>query len=106
MLRAAAAATARRRDDQQRRRPRLLVQPRALHGAPLLVFAALVLAARARPDLLADRADADVGLPAALRVAERRAVRAHGRSFHRRGAAVGYSIPRPARLLDLISGGD
>ena len=40
----------------------------------LLVSAALVLAARARPDLLADRADADVGLPAALCDAERRAV--------------------------------
>ena len=34
------------------------------HGAALLVSAALVLAARARPDLLADGADADVGLPA------------------------------------------
>ena len=51
-------------------------QPRRRHGAALLVSAALVLAAHPRPDLLADGADADVGLPADLRRAERRLLRA------------------------------
>src|SRR5664280_3756515 len=87
-------------------RPRPFHQSRARHGAALLVSAALVLAARARPDLLADGADADVGLPATLRVAERRAVRAHQRRVHRRGAVVGYSIPRSARIFDFVPGGD
>ena len=33
-------------------------------------------------------------------------LRAGGRRVHRRGAAVGHPVPRPARLLDLVSGGD
>ena len=97
---------ARRRNDRQRRRPRLFRQPRRRHGAALLVSAALVLAARARPDLLADGADADVGLPAALRVAERRPLRARRRRVHRRGAAVGHPVPRPARIFDLVPRGN
>ena len=67
---------------------------------------ALVLAAHARPDLLAGRADADVGLSAALRFAERRLLRAGRRHVHRRGAAVGHPVPRPARVFDLVSRGD
>src|SRR5664280_1004550 len=104
--RADARTIARPRNDRQRQRPRPFHQSRARHGAALLVSAALVLAARARPDLLADGADADVGLPATLRVAERRAVRAPQRRVHRRGAIVGYSIPRSARIFDFVPGGD
>ena len=104
--RADAANIARPRNDRQRQRPRFFRQSRRRHGAALLVSAALVLAARARPDLLADGADADVGLPAALRDAERRVVRARDRRVHRRGAAVGYSVPRPARIFDFVPGGD
>src|SRR3974390_499334 len=82
----------RSRNEQQRRRCELLAQPRQRDGTALLVPAALVLAAHSRPNLLADRADANVGLPAALRDAERRSVRAGRRRVHRRGAVVGYPL--------------
>src|SRR5258706_8337345 len=75
-------------------------------GAAPLVSAQLVLAARARPDLLACRADADVGLPAAVRLAELQLLHESGWHLHRRGDAVGHSVPRPARILDLIPRGD
>src|SRR5882757_10542904 len=71
-------------------------------GAAPLVSAQLVLATRARPDLLAGRADADVGLPAAVRLAELRLLHESGRHLHRRGDAVGHSVPRPARILDFV----
>src|SRR3954451_10175982 len=72
-------------------------------GAALLVPVALVLRAVDRTDLLADRADADVGLPADL---SRRPVEhagARGRRVHRRSTALGYPVPRPARVLGLVS---
>src|SRR5436190_7218064 len=80
----------------------VLAAPCRCHGAAPLVSAQLVLAARARPDLLAGRADADVGLPAAVRLAELRLLHESGRHLHRRGDAVGHPVPRPARILDLI----
>src|SRR6476646_9627507 len=45
---------------------RVLADACRRHGVALLVPAALVMAARARPDLLADRADVHVGLSADL----------------------------------------
>ena len=75
-------------------------------GAALLVPAALVVGAAHRAHLLAGRADADVGLPADLYRPERQHLRARRRLVHRRGAAVGHPVPRPARLLDLVPGGD
>ncbi len=38
--------------------------------------------------------------------AERRLLRPRRRHVHRRGAAVGHPVPRPARLLDLVPRGD
>src|SRR5665811_1484726 len=92
--RAGAGSIARRRNERPRYRRRIFRQSRCRHGAALLVSAALVLAAHSRSDLLAGRADADVGLPAALRVAECRLLRARRRRVHRLGAAVGHSVPR------------
>src|SRR5690349_25161098 len=54
--------SARPRNDQRRYRHEFLAQPRLRHGAAILVSAALVVAAHSRFDLLADGADADVGL--------------------------------------------
>src|SRR4051794_3087969 len=50
----------------------LLAAARFRDGPAPLVSAQLLLAARARPDLLAGGADADVGFPAAVRLAELR----------------------------------
>src|ERR1051325_10066618 len=80
----------------------LLAAPRRRDGAAALVFAQLVLAARARPDLLAGGADADVGLPAAVRLAELRLLHESRGHLHRCGDAMGHPVPRSARLLDLV----
>ena len=64
------------------------------------------LAAPDRADLLAGRADADVGLPADLSRRAGEHVRARRRRAHRRGAAVGHPVPRAARILDLVPRGD
>src|SRR6266566_5029808 len=80
----------------------VLAAPCRCDGAAPLVSAQLVLAARARPDLLARGADADVGLPAAVRLAELRLLHESGRHLHRRGDALGHPVPRPARILDLV----
>ena len=74
---AAPARRGRRRDDHAIARAiAVFAAPRVRDGAAALVSAQLVLAARARPDLLAGGADADVGLPAKLRVAELRLLHA------------------------------
>src|SRR6185437_671088 len=101
-LRAAAADNTRPRNEQSGHRSWFLAQPRRRDGAPLLVSAALVLAAHSRSRLLADGADADVGLFAALRVAKRRVLRARRRRVHRFRAAMGHPVPRPTRVFDLI----
>src|SRR5689334_5286131 len=69
---------------------RVLAASSRCDGAASLVPAQLVLAARARPDLLAGGADADVGISAAVRLAELRLLHEGGRHFHRRGDAVGH----------------
>src|SRR5689334_17054231 len=66
------------------------------HGAALLVSAALVVAARARSDVLANRADEYVGLVADLYWSTKRRARAGGTNLHRRGDVVGHAVPRPA----------
>src|ERR1700760_1719220 len=99
-----------RQPSERARRP--AVRLRGLGAAhrrddrPLLVPAALVLAAAARAHLLAGGADADVGLSAALYRRELRVLRPCRRHLHRRGAAVGHPVPRPARLLGIVSRGD
>src|SRR6202166_2770317 len=102
--RAGEGSSARPRNDRQRQRPRFFHQPRERHAASLLVSRAIVLARPPRPDVLADGADGGVAFVAALRVAEQRTVRSRRRCVHRRGAAVGYLIPRPDRILDFIPG--
>src|SRR5690242_4160353 len=80
--------THKRLPDETRGAPHCVLAATHLRdGAALLLSAALVLAAPARAHLLAGRADADVGLPAALRLAECRLLRARGRHLHRRRAA-------------------
>src|SRR6202043_2290408 len=72
---------------------RILTASGRRDGAALLVSLALLLAAYDRADLLAGRADADLGLLAALRGAKRRLFCTRGRHFHRRGAAMGHPLP-------------
>src|SRR5580704_12317396 len=98
--RAAPASSTRRRNDlAQRKRIRVFTAPRRGDDAALLVSAALVVAAACRPRLLADGADDHLGLPAILHHAERRLLCPRRRHVHRRRAAMGHSVPRPAWLL-------
>src|SRR5689334_12766319 len=83
---AAPAKRGRSRDDGALAGTRcVLTASRRCDGAAPLVPAQLVLAARARLDLLAGGADADVGLSATVRLAELRLLHEGGRHFHRRG---------------------
>src|SRR5262249_54918128 len=76
------------------------------HDRALLVSSAFIMAAAPRTGVLADSADAGVGLPAALYRAERRIFCAGRRHFYRCSAVVGHSAPRPARVFDIFPGGD
>src|SRR5262245_2313403 len=96
----AAAGRARPPNDTGRYWNGVFAQSCRRNGATLLVSAALVLAAHSRPDLLADRADADVGFSTDLYFAERRIFRAGQRRVHRRGPTVGYPVSWSARVLD------
>src|SRR5690349_16086573 len=78
----------------------IFAAPGRRDGVAPLVPAQFVVAARARPDLLAGRADVDVGLSAKLRIAELRLLHACSRHVHRRGDAVGHPVSRSARFLD------
>src|SRR5690349_21491685 len=62
------------------------------HGVALLVPAALVVAARARPDLLADCADVHVGFPANLHRQDERHAGARRADLHRRRDVVGHPV--------------
>src|SRR5581483_6407827 len=88
--------TARWRNEPARRAGRIFAAAHRRDGAALLVSAALVLGAPHRADLLARRADADVGFPADLPVAADEYLRAHRRRAGRRGAVVGHPVSRPA----------
>ena len=109
---AAATKRARRRNDRilrrcaRRKRVRVLAAARRGDDAALLVSVAFVVAAADRADLLAHGADDHLGLHPILRDAECQLFRPRRRHADRRGAAVGHSVPRPARLLDLVSRGD
>src|SRR2546430_1456889 len=83
-----------------------LAAPRRRHGAALSLSAALVVVAGAGADLLAGRAAPGLGLPAVLHRAEFRLLCPRRRRLHRRRDDVGHPVPRPARLLDLVSGSD
>src|SRR6476620_4487394 len=75
-------------------------------GATLLVPPDVVVAAAPRIDLLAGAADHYLGFPAELHLADLGVLRAGRRHADRRGDPVGHPVPRPARLFDLVSGGN
>src|SRR5947208_17086200 len=97
-----AGAIARRRNERARAAG-VLAAPCGRDGAALLVSVALVVRAADRADLLADRADADVGLPANLSRWPGEPLCARRRRAGRRGDAVGHSVSRAARILHLVS---
>src|ERR1700730_16967572 len=102
---AAAASSARPPNDHaQRRRLGFFNATHRRNDAALLVSVALVVAAAGRSGLLADGADDHLGVFAILHRAERRLFCPGRRHLHRRRAAVGHSVPRPARFLDLVHG--
>src|SRR5215213_8971527 len=72
----------------------------------VLVFASILLAAAAGITLLARAADHHLGLSADLHRGECGLFRACRRHPDRRRDLVGYPVPRPARILDLVPGGD
>src|SRR6478672_136068 len=86
----AAGGAARPYDDRQRYRYGIFIQSRCRDGSALLVSVTVVVAAHSRSDLLANRANADVGFSAGLHFAERRIFCSRQRSVHRLGAAMGY----------------
>src|SRR5436189_2674940 len=99
-----AGANARQRNE--RSSADVFAAPGRGDGAALLVPVALVVRAPDRADLLADRADADVGLSADLSRRPNEPLRARRRRADRRRDAVGHPVPRPAWVLDLVSGRD
>src|SRR5215213_10217783 len=106
MSRGAEEKRARRRNERFRARPgrpdRVLATARGRHGAALLVSFAILLGPADGADLLARRADVDVGLPADLSREECRLFRSGGRYVHRRRVALGHPLPGPARLFHLV----
>src|SRR5215475_3204306 len=89
-LPAAVRKRERLRNDMARRRlDWILCPPRRGDGPALLVPAAFVVAAGSRSHLLADSADADVGIPANVCRTKRGIFRTSGRHIHRRSIAVG-----------------
>src|SRR3954471_22254690 len=99
-----AAATARQRDE--RSPAGFLHSPSRRDGAALLVSVALLVLPPDRADLLADRADADVGLPADLSRWPGEPLRARRRRAGRRGDALGHPVSRAARIFHLVPGRD
>src|SRR5262245_4572926 len=103
-----ADATGRVRDERARRAAgaRYCAASDQRDAAALLVPPAVVMAAAPGTDLLAGAADHHLGLPAKLHRAERQLLRPRRRHAGRRRDPVGHPVPRPARLLDLVSRGD
>src|SRR6202050_4481812 len=85
-----------------RERARFLAASRRSDDTALLVPVAFVLAATGRAGLLAHDADDHVGFHPILRDAERELLRSRGGNADRRGAALGHSISRAARLLHIV----
>src|SRR4029077_15158138 len=65
-----------------------------------------LVAAHARIVVLAYLADADLGVHDPVPALEQQLCRAGLRRFARRGNAVGFIVPQPARPDDLVSRGD
>src|ERR1700691_3810478 len=104
---AATASQARRPNELVRRACRgVLAPPCRRDDAALLVSAALVMAAAARPRLLAHGSDAHLGLPAILHRQQCWLLRPRRRHLYRGGAALGHPVSRPTWLLHLVPGGD
>src|SRR6201999_2404625 len=79
-------------------KPRQFVAADRGDDAALLVPVALVLAAAARPCLLADSTDGHLGFSAILYFQQCRLLRPCRRHTYWRGAAMGHFVPRPARF--------
>src|SRR6267154_1271918 len=96
----------RARRDRDRGPSRDLGASHQRDGAALLVSPDVVVAAASGADLLAGAADHHLGLPAELHLADFGILRARRRLADRRRHPVGHSVPRPARLFDLVPRGD
>src|SRR2546425_85897 len=75
-------------------------------AAALSLYPAQLVAADARAVVLADLADADLGLHEPVPAREQLLCRAGIRRIAWRGDAVGPLVPQPARAVDLVSRGD
>src|SRR6516164_10087760 len=84
----------------------LVVGARLGNAVALPLSLAQLVAAHPRASLLADLADADLGLhePVPLCQQQLRLPRLWGAPC--RGHVVGRAVPRPARLVDVVSRGD
>src|SRR5437764_2815613 len=75
-------------------------------AAALFVSAAQLVAAHSRAVVLADLADADLGVHEPVPLFEQQLCLSRLRRAARRGHAVGCAVPWPARLVDVVSGGN
>src|ERR1700676_1960406 len=101
-----AAASRRRRNERTRAGQGHRAASHQRDDPALLVPSAVVMAAAAGTVVLADAADHHLGFPADLHRPECRVLRACRRNADRCRDPVGHPVPRPARLFDLVSGGD
>src|SRR6516165_1684204 len=75
-------------------------------AAALSLPAAQLVAAHRRADVLADTADADLGLYEPVSLLQQQLRLSRFRRAAGCGHAVGRLVPRPARLVDVVSRGD
>src|SRR5690348_5501632 len=87
--------------DPASRRGRVLAGAGVGDAAALSLYPQELVAAHDRAALLADLADADLGLHEPVPLPEQLLCRARLRRPARRGDAVGPLVPQPARPLDL-----
>src|SRR5689334_4669658 len=80
--------------------------PRLGNAAALSLPPAQLVAAHARAALLADPADADLGLHEPVSLPQQQLCVPRLWRAARRGDVVGRAVPRPARPLDVVSRGD
>src|SRR5260370_22135101 len=87
-------------------RPALFGRSRLGDVTALSLFAAQLVAAHARAALLADAADADLGLHEPVPLYQQHLCLPCLWRAARRRHAVGRAVPRPARPVDVVSRGD
>ena len=89
-----------------RRRAALFAGPGLGDAAALSLSAAQLVAAHPRAAVLADLADADLGVHEPVPLQQQQLCLPRLRRAARRGHAVGCAVPRPARPVDVVSRGD